>query len=523
MEKNTTQQPQIPLTKRLITGSLMSYLVQGFSLVTGLFVVRLVSNFLGPDLLGIWLFATGISGYIGLFCHNGEQGLIRFIAEYYTIGDIPGQRRMMGAGFIVMSVIGMIFTGGALVLAFFFLDRFQFPREHFADARFIIVVIGVICLLQSWRVPFSAALSSQQRVDIRQAAGLLNLIIYPAGIIIIVYLGYGLRSMSIVLLASDLIGIIFLIVLNLKLQPQIFIRKGWCPQLNDVYKVLSFNWVLFVFGLSGILLFQIDTFIIGLLLSSQMVAIYGVCQKLYNLPMMLSQNLALPLMPAAVYLNTKGEQQKLPLLYLRATKYSIIILCSISLPLLIYAKPILMHWLGHIYADKGGIVLQILLLHQWFNINHTAGFHILRGMGKLRVMTLYGWICAIFNLVLSLALIKTLKIIGVALGTSIPFWCLEAFILTYILRTLGINWKIYLRYVVIRTYVPALFILTLGFIFAPNENIALGSTIIGVIGITCLSLLLFAIFGLDNADRYFVKNGLKRFYRKIAIVWKPTR
>jgi O-antigen/teichoic acid export membrane protein len=172
----------------------------------------------------------------------------------------------------------------------------------------------------------------------------------------------------------------------------------------------------------------------------------------------------------------------------------------VGIPLFIYAYPLLRGWFGVEFAENGIWVLRILFFHQWFNINHCIGGYILKGIGKLTELLRYAWICSALNIVISLLLIYKFKLIGVALGTTLPFILFEGYILKHLLRHLAVGFKQYFNNIIFPIYLPIFVVITLCWTFFRVNTLNLIGTILGII-LTSVGLFAIYIFSLNRDEK----------------------
>ena len=87
--------------------------------------------------------------------------------------------------------------------------------------------------------------------------------------------------------------------------------------------------------------------------------------------------------------------------------------------LALLAHPLLTAWLGPSFASTTAIV-QILAFVVIVRVGCSTSSVILKGAGMHRQLTTLVGLMAIGNLALSLALVRSLGIVGVAIGTAVP-------------------------------------------------------------------------------------------------------
>jgi O-antigen/teichoic acid export membrane protein len=130
----------------------------------------------------------------------------------------------------------------------------------------------------------------------------------------------------------------------------------------------------------------------------------------------------------------------------------------IGLYLLILGPEFLGAWMASpVYHDRSGPVLQLLMLSFFFYLPvRGVALPILMGLGKPKAPALGLLAAGALNLGISLALVKPLSILGVALGTAIPNILFSWYILRLACRELGVPMSRYLQYVAGRTLIGAL-------------------------------------------------------------------
>jgi len=285
------------------------------------------------------------------------------------------------------------------------------------------------------------------------------------------------------------------------------------PDMKSFKEQFAFSFYLLLLSVSGILLFQVDIILIAFFLPASLVAIYGICQKIYNFPMELSLRITTGLLPATSYFHGQGALKSIKELFLKTTKYTMIIYFSLGLPLFIYTFPILNSWFGKEFASSGAIVLSILLFHQWFNINHSAGLHVMKGLGRIKELLIYSWLCSIINVALSFFLIKKYGLVGVALGTTVPFVLFECYLLGSMLRHLKIKWSEYFKRILFPIYFPVIIVLVIHFWFFNVDSFNLITTA-GAFVFTSVGIFLTYLIGLNAEEKgpiIYILNHIKLF------------
>lgn len=104
---------------------------------------------------------------------------------------------------------------------------------------------------------------------------------------------------------------------------------------------------------------------------------------------------------------------------IKATRYCVLILCLIGLPLLIGPYPLLKFWVGHDYAIRSALFLQVLVLGNVIRQLANPYALVLLATGQQHLATVAAVAEASVNLSLSIFLVQRFGAVGVAIGTLV--------------------------------------------------------------------------------------------------------
>ncbi len=109
--------------------------------------------------------------------------------------------------------------------------------------------------------------------------------------------------------------------------------------------------------------------------------------------------------------------------------------------------PILTKWLGaSLYGTWSLIwVTIVLIVSLFFDYFNYVSSQILIGMHRLKFFVACYGVVALLNLGLSIILIQEIGIVGVAIGTLIPFIVMAPVIMWHTFRIIGIRWLDYIK------------------------------------------------------------------------------
>jgi O-antigen/teichoic acid export membrane protein len=302
------------------------------------------------------------------------------------------------------------------------------------------------------------------------------------------------------------------ILVNLLMQvPAIWLIRRNAKQLHFGWKgakrshirtVASYSSALFIINIAGQLQVKTDEVVVGAFLLVSDVTPYSIAHRLSEIPQLLTEQFMKVLMPLASRLHSENDQGRLRQLYLISTRLTLASFLPLGLGATILAKPFLTAWVGIAYAPYAGLVLLLVGASLFDTLMWPAG-SILQGMARHRWLAISAIASGLVNLAISITLVKTLGLIGVALGTLIPtsLECL-LFVTPYAMRVIGINLRTALKEIYLPVIAPALMmsIVLFGLRYLVNPVGMLSLLAVGFIGLL-VYVTIYLSFGASSQER----------------------
>jgi O-antigen/teichoic acid export membrane protein len=163
--------------------------------------------------------------------------------------------------------------------------------------------------------------------------------------------------------------------------------------------------------------------------------------------------------PAVTQLDAQGNLEGLRKLYMVSSKFMFLgsILCgSIAL---YWSSDFFRLWVGTKYAEPVGYpsiatIFYLLLLGSIVSVAQRIGYQVMLGVRRVRLLATLFVLEAVCNLLLSLLLVRSYGLLGIAIGTLVPAFIVQGFLQPWIVcRFLHISLNTYCRNVLMR---PAL-------------------------------------------------------------------
>jgi len=198
--------------------------------------------------------------------------------------------------------------------------------------------------------------------------------------------------------------------------------------LNRLREVTGFSAFILIIDLANKLNYSTDTLVIGAFMNTAVIAIWAVALRLTETIQRITGTLNGVLFPVVVDSATAGEADRLKLLFLQGTRLSLAMVILIAAGLVLLARPLVMVWVGPQFSESIPIIY-ILALVVIVRVGNSTATTVLKGAGKHRLLAASNISLALANLALSVALVRSYGLIGVALGTVIPLTIVSAFVL----------------------------------------------------------------------------------------------
>jgi O-antigen/teichoic acid export membrane protein len=144
---------------------------------------------------------------------------------------------------------------------------------------------------------------------------------------------------------------------------------------------------------------------------------YAIASSATNVMLVLISSLFGPLLPALSSMQARSTPRQLGELCIRITRYCVLVLCLLGLPLFFGSYPLLSLWVGPSYAAHSAIYVEVLVVGNAIRQLVLPYVIAVVATGKQHLATIAAVAEASVNIVLSIWLVQKFGAIGVAIGT----------------------------------------------------------------------------------------------------------
>lgn len=439
--------------RHVLRSTATNYVAKLINLGTWFLLTPFILHHLGPTEYGLWI-VVGSSVAYGTLLNLGISGaVIKYIAEYRARGENLQAQGLIATALCLYTGLGLVAGGLGIAIAPAFPDLFNVPPEDRATATRLVSLMGMGLGITIPCATTTAVLWGLQRFDLSNLINVIGTILSAAATVAVLLLGGGVLGMVAASIAITLIMQAPTVWLIYRIAPEL--RFGWRgAKISLVSTVMSFSWPFFVMDVADRLQTKTDEIVIGAFLPISTVTPYAIARKLSEVPHLLTDQFLRVLVPLASELHAENDHVRLRTMYITGTRLSLAIFLPVGCALIVLARPILTVWVGSDYADYTHLVI-ILTVASLLDTSQWPAGSILQGMGRHRPLAFIAVVTGIANLALSIALVGSLGLTGVALGTLVP-GAVACFglILPYAMRVIGVTKTQLIKEVLLPAFVP---------------------------------------------------------------------
>jgi O-antigen/teichoic acid export membrane protein len=434
---------------------------------------------LGMDGYGTWLLIVSLTGSLNLLMLGVPMASIRYFSGHAAAGRTEELNRAIAScvGLYLMMAAAALVVGTGLRFGFdaWYAHQIkpdQLPAAH-AALWWIVVFIAIGFVA---RLPY-AVMAAYNELWVRNVIAIgglalrlglnLTLMSWHASIVVL-----GVVQLT-VLLAELLVA---LVMVGRRYPGVRFSLTGFSwPVVRGIF---SFSAFVLVLQLGLQLSFQTDALVIGHAMGVAAVTIFASTNQLTLYLMEFVLAIAETVMPQSTRLWALGREEELRETFLKWSKVVMSMTVIAGIYLVVFGPSFLAWWLSPTFkAPAVGILSVLMAANLFFLPARGVALPTVMGMGKPALPTTVFLAAAVCNLGLSLWLVRSYGLTGVAIGTAIPNALFACVVVTHAARTIGLSMSRYLRYVLPKALIGGAVVLVL--MYAVRDTF----TAYGVIGL----------------------------------------
>lgn len=419
---------------------LATWLVHGFCLVTGFFLMPYVLRLLGDHQYGTWVFINSFVSYSGLLYLGMGETVSRYVARY----EAEGRPEQVNQVVSLVALIYLCMSGFALLIAaaLCWLAPAIGPWEghELTQVRFVIVILGINLAISLCGSVCGGVLLGLRRFDLERYVSLAFELLRCALIFLFLTERWGLVTIALIYLCVTLGEQLSFAVLAFRCYPSLRVS----PRLvrwSMFRECCSFSGMTMLSNGASALINSTDSIVIGLMLGPEAIVPYYIALRLTQFIRQPIEKIAHICLPTAGALSAEQDPRRLQRFLSTALGVVLLLITGMFIGGWYFGGDLIRAWMHQDYPQTHRI-LCILLAGQIVALPGGLFRAFLFGTGHARLPAVIYFSEAVCNLVISVLLCRQWGIEGVAWGTMIPAVVIELGILMPLaMRKLGVTMR----------------------------------------------------------------------------------
>lgn len=421
----------------------MNWTATAVSMVVPFFLTPFVVRHLGAQGYGVWILAVSTVSYLNLLDLGLRSAIIRFVSKAQAQGKLEDATSAIGTALWVRLLLagGVALISVILALAAPHLFKIPFELTFAAQITVLLCALGVGVTLTSG--VFGAVLAAIHRFDILSSVTMAQTVTRAVGVVVILNSGRGLIALACWEFAVVVLAGLLTCAIAWKIFPACRTRVTR-PDMDVLRRIWSYSFTTFIFMIAVQIVINTDSLVIGAFLSVGLVTFYAIGSSLVSYSSLVTSSVSTTFTPMASSLEASGRYADLQVMLLRGTQATLGLILPIALALIFRGRTFIDLWMGPQYGEISETVLRILMISLFFSTANSTAGSIIMAIEKHGPLARWAICEAVANLVLSIVLVKTVGLYGVAWGTAISmalahliFWP------RYVKKTLGVSISTY--------------------------------------------------------------------------------
>lgn len=396
---------------------LLNIVGQIIPIIVGIVAIPFIIRGLGIEGFGILSLAWMILGYFAMFDLGLGRATTKFISEELKNGITGNLQSIFWTSCWMNLFLGFI---GGLIIAgassFLAESVFKISPGLIQETKTVFFILAASCPIILISMAFRGTLEAAQQfkyVNIVIAIfSSLSFLIPIFGII----LGFDIQRIILLLMVARICGAMVSLFLCFRVFP--ILRMNISFDFNRVRQLIKFGGWVSISNFMSPVLFYLDRFLIGSLISVAAVAFYTAPYEMVMRLSILPVSFAMTLFPSfsAVAVDVRESQTGL---YSRSIKMLLVFIGPLVALVVLFAADILRLWLGVQFAENSTLILQILALGMLINSLAQIPFALIQGFGRPDITAKFHFVELLLYVPLTWFLVTNMGIIGGAIAWTI--------------------------------------------------------------------------------------------------------
>lgn len=403
----------------LKSGVILTYVNLFASNVISILYTPYILNTLGRAEYGVYTLVWSIVNYLTVLDLGFSNSIIRYASKYRAEGDKEKESRLYGTFFCIYIFIAIVALVACKVIGVHFGSFAKGLTDSEVSVAAKLVTIGSINIAISF--PFSVfrgVVNVAERFTFIKIVDLLRTLLTPVTTFMVLYSGHSAVGLMWAYTGISLVVMLMYIYYTFGVLRQRIVLK-LCEK--SVLKDLA---VYSVYTFLGTIVDKIywgtDQVILANKKDSGTIAIYSIGSNFPNYFISFSTAISGVLLPRITKLAAVKDENTPKLLsdwFVKVGRLQFWVLSLVLLGFAFFGKQFIILWAGAEYEQSFWIAMTIMI-PSLISLSQNTGISILQAQNKIKFRSISYLLIALFNIAISLLLVKRYGAIGCAIGTA---------------------------------------------------------------------------------------------------------
>lgn len=389
-----------------------------FELVLGFIMLPFNTRHLGAADYGLWMLAASIVAYFPVLDLGYAGAMDRFVAHYRARRNARAINEIASTLLFVFAGIGLVAFTLVCIVAWQVDALFNLSRAQAETGRLVLLLVGVQFTLGLPFAAYGGVVNGFQRTYLNGIVGTVVALAVAAVNVAVLLAGGGLVELVAAMTATRMLGFLWYRLNAYRVFPLLRIRPSLFRR-ERLKEITGFSVYMLMQNAANKANYATDPMVIAAFLSTGAVAIWTVAQRLADMVLRLTNQLNEVLFPVVVDCDSAQRDDRLRDLLVQGTRLSLGLALPVAGALALLAEQVVLGWTGPEFRNAAALV-QLLALVVLVRVGTATASTVLRGAGHHRLLAHSNVIAATVNVALSIVLIRTHGLPGVAIATLIP-------------------------------------------------------------------------------------------------------
>ena len=402
------------------------YVAIGVNLALGVVMLPFNIAHLGASTYGLWILASSVTTYFSMLDlgYGSAQG--KFTAQYRALRDASAINQVVSTTFVMFLGVACVSYAGAAAVAFNLGRVFNLSADQAAIGRDVLLIVSLYVAVSFPCSVFGSVVNAFQTGYVNNVIAISTSITVAMVNVAILRLGYGVVTLVAATTAVRLLSLIAYRWSAYRAFPHLSIRWEHASK-SRLREVTALSIFMLIIDVAAKINLSADTMVIGAFMSTAAITVWTVAHRLTDVARMLSGVLTHFLFPMIVDEATRNRLDNLQRMLLEGTRLSLVAVIPLASVAAALAHPLVIAWVGPKFMDSVPVIYVLAVLVA-FRTGTTTSRIVLKGTERHRFLALWSVVLAVSNLALSIALVRSYGLIGVAFGTLVPVVAISGFV-----------------------------------------------------------------------------------------------